>query len=190
VPIPTGFRLQRGETLFYLAAMANYRRSVVPGGSFFFTVNLADRRSSLLTDEVEALRAAFRFVASRHPFSLDAVVILPEHLHCIWTLPAGDPDFATRWRLLKTEFSKEITAGERRSRSRAAKGERGIWQRRYWEHMLRDEQDFARHCDYIHFNPVKHGRVPRDSRLAVYVVQKICALGSISIGLGRRLCRR
>jgi len=140
--------------------VANYRRSVLPGGSFFFTVNLADRGSSLLTYEIEALRSAFRSVASRHPFSLDAVVILPEHLHCIWTLPAGEPDFATRWRLIKTEFSKKIPAIERRSSSRASKGERGIWQRRYWEHTIRDERDFARHCDYIHFNPVKHGHAP------------------------------
>jgi putative transposase len=100
-------------------------------------------------------------VASDHPFSLDAVVILPEHLHCVWTLPTGDPDFATRWRLIKTEFSKKIAAIDRRSNSRVSKGERGIWQRRYWEHTIRDERDFARRCDYIHFNPVKHGHAAR-----------------------------
>jgi putative transposase len=100
-------------------------------------------------------------VAKRHPFTIEAIVVLPEHLHCIWTLPAGDADFATRWRLIKTEFSKHLAAGERRSPSRVGKGERGIWQRRYWEHTLCDERDFAAHCDYIHFNPVKHGHVAR-----------------------------
>ena len=139
--------------------MANYRRNFVPGGSFFFTVNLADRRSQLLTDKIALLRSAFRFVAQRHAFATEAVVVLPEHLHCIWTLPPGDADFATRWRLIKTEFSKHVGVGERRSPSRVAKGERGVWQRRYWEHTLRDDNDFERHCDYIHFNPVKHGHV-------------------------------
>jgi putative transposase len=141
--------------------VANYRRNAIPGGSFFFTVNLADRRSELLTDKIVLLRSAFRLVAKDHPFALDAVVILPEHLHCVWTLPVGDADFATRWRLIKAEFSKHIAPGERLSPSRIAKGERGIWQRRYWEHTLRDERDYARHCDYIHFNPVKHGYASR-----------------------------
>ncbi len=93
------------------------------------------------------------------PFTIDAIVILPEHLHAVWTLPAGDNDFALRWRLIKTTFSRNLPHVERRSASRVAKGERGIWQRRYWEHLIRDEEDFARHVDYIHFNPVKHHRV-------------------------------
>ena len=143
--------------------MANYRRNIVPGGSFFFTVNLADRRSHLLTDKIASLRSAYRVVAQRHPFITEAVVVLPDHLHCIWTLPPGDRDFATRWRLIKTEFSKHITVGESRSSSRVAKAERGIWQRRYWEHTLRDERDFEAHCNYIHFNPLKHGHVTRVS---------------------------
>ena len=94
---------------------------------------------------------------------IDAIVILPDHLHAIWTLPQGDSDFATRWRLIKSTFSRSLPAGERISESRAAKGERGIWQRRYWEHTLRDEGDRARHADYIHFNPVKHGHSTRVS---------------------------
>jgi putative transposase len=141
--------------------VANYRRNKVAGGSFFFTVNLADRRSELLTDNIDLLRNVFRSVGKHHPFTIEAIVFLPEHLHCIWTLPAGDADFAMRWRLIKTEFSKRIAAGERRSSSRMGKGERGIWQRRYWEHTLRDERDFEAHCEYIHFNPVKHGYVAR-----------------------------
>jgi putative transposase len=141
--------------------LTNYRRNFVSGGSYFFTVNLADRRSRLLTEHIESLRAAFRYARNRHPFTIDAIVILPDHLHAIWTLPEGDADFALRWRLIKSAFSRGLPRNDRISASRAAKSERGIWQRRYWEHTLRDEHDFARHVDYIHFNPVKHGHVSR-----------------------------
>lgn len=144
--------------------MTGYRRNFVPGGSFFFTVNLAERRLSLLTDHVEILRAAFRETRRRHPFTMDAIVVLPDHLHAIWTLPEGDADFATRWRLIKSAFSRGVERGERISSSRAARGERGIWQRRYWEHTIRDEGDFVRHVDYVHINPVKHGRAKRSSK--------------------------
>jgi putative transposase len=141
--------------------MTGYRRNFLAGGSFFFTVNLAERRLRLLTDHVAALRAAFRGVRRRHPFEIDAIVVLPDHLHAVWTLPQGDADFAVRWRLIKSAFSQSLPAGERISGSRAAKGERGIWQRRYWEHTIRDKRDFARHIDYIHINPIKHGYVSR-----------------------------
>jgi len=139
--------------------MTNYRRNFIAGGSFFFTVNLADRHSRLLTDHIEHLREAFRYARGRHPFDIAAIVVLPEHLHAIWTLPPGDMDYATRWRLIKTTFSRGLPKGERISQSRHDKGERGVWQRRYWEHTIRDELDFSRHVDYIHFNPVKHGCV-------------------------------
>src|SRR6266403_2215037 len=141
--------------------MTNYRRNFLAGGSYFFTVNLADRRLRLLTEHIPLLRAAFRGVRARHPFAIEAAVILPDHLHTIWTLPDGDADFATRWRLIKSGFSRAVPGGERISASRAAKRERGIWQRRYWEPTLRDEDDFARRLDYIHFNPVKHGHAVR-----------------------------
>ncbi len=141
--------------------MTDYRRNFVPGGSYFFTVNLADRRLSLLTDHTEKLRAAFRYTRRHHPFTFDAIVVLPEDLHAIWTLPEGESDFAIRWQLAKATFSRGLPGGEPVSPSRARKGERGIWQRRYWEHTLRDEDDFVRHADYIHFNPVKHGYVRR-----------------------------
>jgi putative transposase len=141
--------------------MTNYRRNLVPGGRFFFTVNLADRRSRLLTDQVDLLRAAFGLVRGRHPFAIDAIVVLPDHLHAIWTLPEGDADYPSRWRLIKAAFSRALPGAESVSKSRLAKGERGVWQRRYWEHTLRDEDDFVRHVDYIHFNPVKHGHVRR-----------------------------
>lgn len=139
--------------------MTNYRRAFFPGGSFFFTVSLADRRQSLLTEHIHLLRGAFRYVHQRHPFSIDAMVVLPDHLHAIWTLPAGDADFATRWYLIKSSFSRGVPGGEARSTSRRRKGERGIWQRRYWEHAIQDALDYARHVDYIHYNPVKHGYV-------------------------------
>ena len=106
----------------------------MPGGSYFFTVNLVDRRRALLTDHIDLLRAAFRQVRARHPFAIEATVVLPDHLHAIWTLPEADADFALRWRLIKSAFSLRVPGGERISASRATRGERGIWQRRYWEH--------------------------------------------------------
>ena len=138
-----------------------YRRADVTGGTYFFTVNLAERKRSLLVDHIDVLRMVMQKVKSMHAFHIDAMVILPDHLHALWTLPVGDCDYPTRWMLIKTGFSRQIPKGERRSASRQAKGERGIWQRRYWEHLIRDEQDFARHVDYIHYNPVKHGYVKR-----------------------------
>ncbi len=139
--------------------MPRYARAWVPGGTFFFTVALLERRRRLLTDHIDALRAAFRTVMQRRPFTIDAIVILPDHFHAVWTLPPGDADFSTRMRLIKTTFSRSIPQTERLSPRRAAKGERGIWQRRFWEHVIRDEQDWHRHVDYVHYNPVKHGYV-------------------------------
>jgi putative transposase len=141
--------------------MTNYRRNFVPGGTYFFTVNLADRRMALLICHIAVLRRAFRVVRARHPFGIDAVVVLPDHLHCVWTLADDDHAYARRWRLIKSTFSRSLPGGEPLSQSRAAKGERGIWQRRYWEHTVRNEEDYASHLDYIHFNPVKHGYVSR-----------------------------
>lgn len=141
--------------------MTNYRRNRVAGGSYFFTVNLVDRSQSLLVDHVDALRQAFRYTRARHLFTIDAIVVLPEHLHAIWTLPENDVDYSLRWRLIKTVFSRSLLKTERISASRQSKSERGIWQRRYWEHTILDDDDFARHVDYIHINPVKHGYVTR-----------------------------
>lgn len=141
--------------------MTNYRGNFVRGGSYFFTVNLADRRFALLINNIGLLRAAFRQTRAHHPFTIEAAVILPDHLHTIWRLPEDDADFAPRWRLIKSAFSRALPSIEQISISRATKGERGIWQRRYWEHTLRGEDDFARHLDYIHYNPVKHGYVAR-----------------------------
>jgi putative transposase len=139
--------------------MPNYRRLWVPGGTYFFTVNLLERRRRLLVERIDALGCAFRAARAERPYTMVACVVLPDHLHCIWTLPEGDSDIASRWHRIKSNFSREISRDERRSRRRLAKGERGIWQRRYWEHLIRDERDLRNHIDYIHFNPVKHGHV-------------------------------
>ena len=136
--------------------MTEYRRNFVKGGSYFFTVALADRSQRLLVDHIDNLRQAFRQVKALYPFSLDAIVVLPEHLHCIWTLPSGDDNYPERWRRIKALFSRSLPNSNPRSSSKMLKGERGIWQRRYWEHTLRDETDWHRHIDYIHYNPVKH----------------------------------
>jgi putative transposase len=136
-----------------------YRRNQVPGGTFFFTVNLLDRRSDLLVTRIDALRDAVRQVRARAPFQIDAWVVLPDHMHCLWTLPENDTDFPGRWRAIKKSFSKAAGIGEPRSSVMIRRGERGIWQRRYWEHTIRDERDLIAHMDYIHFNPVKHGFV-------------------------------
>jgi len=136
--------------------MTDYPRNRVRGGTYFFTVNLADRRSDLLVRRIDALRDAVRTVRARAPFHSDGWVVLPEHIHCLSTLPEGDADFSARWQAIKTAFSRRIPSGEHRSASRLGKGERGIWQRRFWEHTIRDDGDYAVHLDYIHSNPVKH----------------------------------
>lgn len=139
--------------------MPQYIRAFVPGGIFFFTVELLERRRTLLIDHIDSLRTAFVDTRRRRPFTIDAIVVLPDHLHCIWTLPPDDADFSARWHDIKSRFSARIESGKRLSACRAMKGERGIWQRRFWEHCIRDELDFSRHADYLHFNPVKHGHV-------------------------------
>lgn len=137
--------------------MANYRRNRVEGGAYFFTVNLHHRHSDLLVSEIDALRGAVRAARMRYPFHIDAWVVLPDHMHCLWTLPPGDSDFPVRWQTIKATFSRSVPRAANRRTSLVRKREAGVWQRRYWEHTIRDDQDFAAHMDYIHFNPVKHG---------------------------------
>jgi len=139
--------------------MPNYRRARVPGGTYSFTVNLLERRRTLLVDHIEALRESFRVAHATRPLTLLAWVILPDHLHCVWRLSEGDDDNATRWRHIKSHFSRNIPTGERLSACRQAKAERGIWQRRYWERVVRDEDHLHRCIDYVHINPQKHGYV-------------------------------
>lgn len=140
--------------------MVRYRRNLVAGGTYFFTATLVDRRSTALVDHIDALRVAIRVTRQAHSFTIDAVVVLPDHLHIVMTLPAGDADYPNRWRLIKRRFTDAITkAGA--PIARHGNGERALWQRRFWEHTIRDDRDFERHVDYIHFNPVKHGAVAR-----------------------------
>jgi putative transposase len=135
--------------------MVRYRRNFVPGGMFFFTATLKDRRSSALVDHIASLRAAFRKARSEQRFDIDAIVILPDHLHVIMTLPPGDSDFSGRWRRIKGTFTRNVVAAGMPV-SRNLRGEYALWQRRFWEHTIRDDGDFERCADYIHFNPVKH----------------------------------
>jgi putative transposase len=157
--------------------VTSYVRAYAPGGVYFFTVALADRRSRLLLEEIGALRQAFGYVKQRLPFEVEAIVVLPEHLHAIWRLPEGDCDFSTRWMMLKGWFSRALPTTEARSTSRISKRERGIWQRRFWEHLIRDEADFERHLDYIHFNPVKHGHADSPSAWPYSSFRKLVARG-------------
>jgi putative transposase len=136
-----------------------YRRAQAPGSAFFFTVVTFDRKK-IFTDEqtVALLRQATEAVQMRHPFLVEAAVILPDQLHLLWRLPDSDSDYATRWRLIKSYFTRRWPGSRRHptTLSRQSKGERMVWQRRYWEHLIRDEADWRRHVDYIHYNPVKH----------------------------------
>ncbi|WP_417568589.1 REP-associated tyrosine transposase [Marinobacterium aestuariivivens] len=142
--------------------MPHYHRLWQPGGCYFFTVTLANRDGNdLLVREIDLLRKAVRQVLKRHPFRIHGWVVLPDHLHCLIELPAGDSDFAVRWFLIKSSFSRHLPALETRSSSQIRRRERAIWQRRYWEHLIRDERDFEAHLDYIHINPLKHGLVER-----------------------------
>ena len=146
--------------------MAEYRRWFVPGATYFFTVVTQGRRP-IFSEPMAArwLGEAMREVRRARPFRTVAAALLPDHLHCLGTLPAGDADFPTRWRRIKEEFTRRrIAAGHDQdavSTARAARGERGVWQRRYWEHLVRDENDLERHVDYLVYNPVKHGLAAR-----------------------------
>lgn len=140
--------------------MVQYRRNFLQGGTFFITATLADRSSSALTDHIACLRPAVIKTRRQHPFVIDAIVVLPDHLHLVMTLPDGDANFSIRLSLIKRRFTDAVVrAGN--PIARLPNGEMALWQRRFWEHTIRDERDFERHVDYIHFNPVKHGLVTR-----------------------------
>lgn len=142
--------------------MPNYRRTWIRGGTYFFTVNCLQRHGNdLLVRHIDKLREAVRITRQVHPFVIHGWVVLPDHLHCIMQLPPGDADFALRWQVIKRRFSLAVPATEYRSDVRQRRRERAVWQRRYWEHLLRDEQDYRQHMDYLHYNPVKHGYAER-----------------------------
>jgi len=158
--------------------MSNYIRPHIPGACVFFTVALADRGSRLLVDQIGLLRRAVARTRAERPFQIDAWVVLPDHLHCVWTLPEGDADFSTRWGAIKARFVMQVRRAGFTPPSelpvvrtgrfaglkpglRVAKREVAIWQRRFWEHYIRDQTDFAAHIRYCWINPVKHGFVER-----------------------------
>lgn len=141
--------------------MSNYIRPKVAGGTVFFTVNLAERGSDLLLREIESLRWSVAEVAHRRPFMIDAWVVLPDHMHAIWTLPANDHDFSTRWKEIKAGFSRNVGCVGPRSASKRAKGEAGLWQRRFWDHHIRSVADYRGHMQYCWANPVRHGLTER-----------------------------
>ena len=136
-----------------------YRRANIEGGTYFFTV-VTFKREKFLTqpDNVSLLREAFKVVMKKHPFIIDAFILLPDHLHCIWSLPENDNDFSNRWRLIKSYFSRNCNKKykQKPSEVRKRKKEQAIWQRRFWEHLIRDDDDYKTHVEYIHYNPVKH----------------------------------
>lgn len=145
----------------YLSGHVQYRRANIKGGTFFFTLTLSDRNSDLLVRHIDRLRRIYKSVQERQPFETIAICVLPDHLHAIWSLPPDDADFPLRWSLIKSGFTRGLPGEAPRTASKVARRERGLWQRRYWEHAIRDDADLAQHVDYIHFNPVKHGLVSR-----------------------------
>jgi len=161
-----------------------YRRADTKGASYFFTVNLANRQSRLLVDKIDVLRQSIQTVKQRHPFKIDAMVVMPDHLHAIFTLPPNDNDYATRWMLIKSGFSRQIPTGEKVTPSRASKRERGLWQRRYWEHLIRDDKDYNAHVNYIHYNPVKHGYVQQAVNWPYSSIHRYIKKGVISENWG------
>lgn len=143
--------------------MPEYRRNYQKGGTYFFTV-VTHRRLPIFDndDAVTILRESFKACMRKRPFKIDAIAVLPDHLHCIWTLPSDDEDYSIRWKEVKSGFTKQCIHSSKintltPTASMVKKGEKGIWQRRFWEHTIRDERDYSMHCDYLHYNPVKHG---------------------------------
>jgi putative transposase len=138
-----------------------YRRANVAGATYFITANLAERRATTLIDCIDAFRDSIRRVKLRHPFEIDAMVVMPDHFHLLMTLPQDDANFSIRIGAIKSAFSRTLPKSEYVDSTREAKRERGIWQRRFWEHLIRDDIDYANHVNYIHINPVKHGYTKR-----------------------------
>jgi len=166
--------------------MPEYRRPWTLGGTFFFTVNLWQREgNTLLVDHIDLLRDSVRAVKNNHPFTIHGWVVLPEHMHCLFSLAENEADFALRWRLIKGEFSQRLPHTpnhEFRSASRQKRGERGIWQRRYFEHRIRNQNDFNAHMDYIHINPLKHGLVSRVQDWPFSTFHRLVDKGVYSLG--------
>ena len=163
--------------------MVRYRRYLQEGGSYFFTVAIRDRRDRVLTDHVHLLRCAFHTVQAKSPFTIDAIVVLPDHLHTVWTLPEGDAHYPGRWRAIKSLFVR-LMKREGLFLGRNGKGDAPVWQRRYWEHALRNDDDRQRHIDYIHYNPVKHGYVQRPADWPYSSIHRFIARGDLPADWG------
>lgn len=150
--------------VWHLNAMPNYRRDKTKGGTWFFTACLKRRGDDLLTREIDRLRSAVVATMASQPFQAVAWVVLPDHMHCIWSLPDGDADYPNRWKALKGRFSRSLPNDPTVLRHAVRPREKGVWQNRYWEHRIRDNRDLRAHLRYIHTNPVKHGLAtsPRD----------------------------
>lgn len=171
--------------------MTNYCRIKIEGGTYFFTQVTHQRQPWLCTDIARSLlRAAFIKVREKYPFTIDAIVLLPDHIHCIWTLPPKDTDYATRWRLIKSDVTRQeasqLKLQASRSKSRKKRGERNLWQRRFWEHLIRNDTDFEQHCDYIHYNPVKHGLCHRVAEWQYSSFHRYVAQGIYPIDWGMK----
>ncbi|TWT90944.1 Transposase IS200 like protein [Pseudobythopirellula maris] len=169
--------------------MPNYRRASIEGGTFFFTLTTQGRRDLLTTAIARrALRESFREVRTRRPFDLVAIVLLPDHLHCLWALPRGDHDFSQRWSRIKAGFTRRYLAAggveAPTTISRGVRGERGVWQRRFYERAIRDETHLRRTMDYIHINPVKHGLVARAKDWPWSSFHRYCRLGEYNAEWG------
>ncbi|MEL6586558.1 MAG: transposase [Pseudomonadota bacterium] len=160
--------------------MSNYTRYRVPGASYFFTVNLAVRGGDLLIRRIDALRSAYATTMRDLPVRCDAMVVLPDHIHAVWTLPPGDSDYSERWRKLKHRFSRAVDVEMGRSASKLRKRERGIWQRRFWERTIRDETEWAAHVRYVWTNPVKHGLVQRPAEWEFSSIHDAIRAGRVS----------
>ena len=162
--------------------MSDYRRAIVPGGCLFFTL-VTHGRQRLFVDEqnVDRLREGFRHTMRKHPFQIDAIVILRDHLHTLWRLPDDGSDYSLRWRLIKHYLATGVSAKANH------RGEKQVWQRRFWEHVIRDEDDWRRHVDYIHYNPVKHGYVKRPGDWRWSSFKKMAACGYSPPGWGESL---
>lgn len=151
--------------------LVNYRRYYTSGGTWFFTVNLKHRQQSLLTSHIAQLYEAIGYVRRQKPFAINAWVVLPEHLHCVWTLPVNDTDYSGRWREIKKRFTRLVQKSD-------------IWQPRFWEHAIRDETDYRHHVDYIYHNPVKHGWVKQTRERPFSTFHRDVRLGLYPVGWG------
>jgi putative transposase len=162
----------------------HYRRIVIEGACYFFTLTLENRKSNLLTRKIIELRASFRIAMECYPFVINGIVILPDHMHIMMTLPPHDSNYSQRLGFIKSNFSRQIKMFEPISHSKTVKRERGIWQRRFWEHTIRDAKDYDRHLDYIHYNPVKHGLVQKPSEWEYSSIHRYIKMGVLSKNWG------